>query len=160
MNYIRAFSRALSKFLKICYGLLEFSENLFYRTPLDVLYVLEALVLSNWGFFLGIFLFKESSGKTRTFILTFMIRRNSTTAFHHVFMITFYALTLQKLFLLTKLKNLISLKWHTFNIKHYVNKTYLHIKVFLLGSFDFLNKKTTVPEKKTISRSLLKNLIL
>ena len=48
-------------------------------------------------FFLGIFLFL-SLQKTRTFILTFMMRGNSIIAFHYVFMITFYAVTLQKLF--------------------------------------------------------------
>ena len=34
-----------------------------------------------------------------------MIRENPTTAFHHVFMITLYALTLQKHSLLTKFKD-------------------------------------------------------
>ena len=48
-------------------------------------------------FFLGIFLF-SSLQKTRTFILTSMMRGNSIIAFYYVFMITFYAVTLQKLF--------------------------------------------------------------
>ena len=48
-------------------------------------------------FFLGIFLFL-SLQKTRTFILTSMMRGNSIIAFYYVFMITFYAVTLQKLF--------------------------------------------------------------
>ena len=49
-------------------------------------------------FLLGIFLFKESPKETHTFILTSMRRGNSIIAFHHVFIITFYAATLQKLF--------------------------------------------------------------
>ena len=36
--------------------------------------------------------------KKHTFILTSMMTENSVMAFHHVFMITFYAFTLQKLF--------------------------------------------------------------
>ena len=48
-------------------------------------------------FLLGIFLFKESSKKTHTFVLTSMRRGNSIIDFH-VFIITFYAVTLQKLF--------------------------------------------------------------
>ena len=49
-------------------------------------------------FFLGIFLFL-SLQKTRTFfILTSMMRGDSIIAFHYVLMITFYAVTLQKLF--------------------------------------------------------------
>ena len=75
----------------------------FQRTSLDGLYVLEALVLSNRAFFfLGILLFKELSEKTHTFILTSMKRKNPTIAFHHVFVITLYALTLQKLFFIDK----------------------------------------------------------
>ena len=68
-----------------------------------------------------------------------MIRRNFTIAFHHVFMITFYAVTLQKPFFTDRIKeSLISLKPNTFNIKHYIHKSYLHIKVFFfLGSFEF-----------------------
>ena len=53
-------------------------------------------------FFLGVFLFKASPKKVRTFILTSMTRGNSIIAFHHVFMITFYAVTLQKLFFTDK----------------------------------------------------------
>ena len=49
-------------------------------------------------FFLGMFVFKKSPKKTRTFILTSMMRGNSIIAFHHVFMLTFYAATLQKIF--------------------------------------------------------------
>ena len=49
-------------------------------------------------FLLRIFLFKESPKKTHTFILTSMRRGNFIIAFHHVFIITFYAVTLQKLF--------------------------------------------------------------
>ena len=72
------------------------------------LYVLEALGFQNtskWDalfikqpsyFLLGIFLFKESSKKyTPSFSLP---RGNSIIDFHHVFIITFYAVTLQKLF--------------------------------------------------------------
>ena len=92
-----------------------------FRTPILgntswwlLLYVLEVLVFQNTSkwmlsslsnrviFFLGIFLFKESPKKTRTFILTSMMRRNSVIAFHHVFMITFYAVTLQALFFTDK----------------------------------------------------------
>ena len=53
-----------------------------------------------------------------------MMRGNSIIAFHHVFMISFYAVTLQKLFFTDE-----TLKRHTFNFKHYVRKTYLHQKV-------------------------------
>ena len=48
-------------------------------------------------FFLGMFLVKESRRKTRTFIPTFMMRGNSIIAFHHVFIVNFYAVTFQKL---------------------------------------------------------------
>ena len=78
-----------------------------------------------------------------------MIRRNSTIAFHHDLMISFYAVTLQKKFLLTELKNLISLKRHTFYIKYYIHKTYLHKSFFFPSSFEFSsNKETKVLEKK------------
>ena len=45
IDSIRSFSRILSKFYIIHYDLLEFSEHLFYRTPLE--FVLEALVFQN-----------------------------------------------------------------------------------------------------------------
>ena len=48
------------------------------------------------------FFFKESPKETRTIILTFMMKKNSIIAFHHVFMITFYVDTLQKLFFTDK----------------------------------------------------------
>ena len=35
MNYVSGFSKILSKFYTICYGLFEFSKHLCYRTPLD-----------------------------------------------------------------------------------------------------------------------------
>ena len=40
--------------------------------------------------------------KTRTFILISMMNENSIIAFRHVFMVTFYADTLQKLFFTNK----------------------------------------------------------
>ena len=63
---------------------------------------LDALLSNRAVFLLGIFLFKESPKKTRTFILTSMMRGNSIIAFHHVFIITFNVVTLQKLFLTDK----------------------------------------------------------
>ena len=47
-------------------------------------------------------IFKESVKKTSTFILIYTIKENSVIAFHHVFMVTFYAYTLQKLFFTDK----------------------------------------------------------
>ena len=57
------------------------------------------------NFFLEKFLFKESSKRARSFILTSMMKENSSIVFHHVFLITFHADTLQNLSLLMKLKN-------------------------------------------------------
>ena len=48
-------------------------------------------------FFLGIFLVKESPKKSGTFTITSTIKKNSIIAFHHVFIITFYVVTLQEL---------------------------------------------------------------
>ena len=56
------------------------------------------LIKQPYYFFLEIFLFKESPKKTRTLILTSMMKENVIIFFHHVFMVTFYADTLQKLF--------------------------------------------------------------
>ena len=71
---------AFIPFRSIC-----FSEHL----KVDALFIKQLI-------FLGILLFKAQ--KTRTFILTSMMRGNSIIAFHHVFMITFYDVTLQKIF--------------------------------------------------------------
>ena len=62
-------------------------------------------IVQPYSFFLKKFLFKESSKRARSFILTSKVKENSSIAFHHVFMITFYADTLQNLSLLTKLKD-------------------------------------------------------
>ena len=77
----------------ICFGRTCFSEHLKVTTAFFI-------KQSYYLFFLEIFLFKELPKKTRTFILTSMIKENSIIAFHHVFMVTFYAGTLQKLFLI------------------------------------------------------------
>ena len=50
-------------------------------------------------FFLEYFILKNRRKKTRTFILTSMMRGNYIIAFHHDFMLTFYDVTLQKLFI-------------------------------------------------------------
>ena len=122
--------------------------------------ILEALIFQNTStwmlssisnraiFFSEYFYLKNHQKKTRTFILTSMMRGNSIIAFHLVFIITFYAVNLQKLFLLI----LISLKRHTFNIKHYTHKIYLHKRFILV-----YRRKT---KKQNISKSLLRNLIL
>ena len=49
-------------------------------------------------FFSRYIFFKESPKETRTFILTLMMKENSIFAFHHVFMVIFYADTLERLF--------------------------------------------------------------
>ena len=54
-------------------------------------------IVQRYSFFLKKFLFKESSKRARSFILTSKVKENSSIAFHHVFMITFYADTLPKL---------------------------------------------------------------
>ena len=57
-------------------------------------------------------------------------------------MITFYAVTLQKLFFTDETwKFLISLKRHTFNFKHYVHKTYLRKRFILVYIRITKNKK-------------------
>ena len=114
MDSISGFSRTLTKFYIIHYNLLGFSEHLLYRTPLDgCFYTFWKHVffrtpqsgccflhfLNRVIFFLVKYLFKESPKKRRTFILTSMMKENSIIAFHHVFMVAFYAVTLQKLFL-------------------------------------------------------------
>ena len=68
--FIRSRSTCFSEYLKV--------DALFIKQP-------------NY-FFLGIFLLQKSPQKTHTFILT------SINAFHHAFVITFYAVALQKLF--------------------------------------------------------------
>ena len=75
-----------------------------------LLYVLEALLFQNTSkwllvsslskraiFFLETFLFREPPKKTSAFSLTSMMTENSSITFHHVFMVTFYVDTLQKL---------------------------------------------------------------
>ena len=57
--------------------------------------------LSNQAIFSLKYFYLKKHRKTRTFIVTSMMRENSIMAFHHVFLITFYAVTLQAL-----LKNL------------------------------------------------------
>ena len=105
-------------------------------------------------FFLEYFILKNHRKKTRTFILTSMMRGNYIIAFHHDFMLTFYDVTLQKLFFTDEpLKILIFLKQHTFNFKHYLHKTCFHRR-FILFYIQITKSK------KNISRRLLKNLIL
>ena len=76
-------------------------------------------------------------------------------------MITFYAVTLQKPFFTDRIK-----KFDLFKATHFqtlnIHKTYLHIKVFFLGSIELssIRIKQLQYLKKTILRSLLKNLIL
>ena len=73
-----------------------------------------------------------------------MRRGNSIIGFHHVFVVTFYAVTLQKLFFTGETKILISLKRY---FQHYIHRTYLHKKAHLgLHS----NNQTTLLKTKTI----------
>ena len=95
MNCIRGFSRALPKFYTTHYKLFEFSEYLFQETPNDGCKVDALFIKQPRSVFLGMFLFKELPQKKHTFILTSMKRGNSIIAFHHVFIITFYAVSLQ-----------------------------------------------------------------
>ena len=85
-------------------------------------------------FLLGIFLFKESPKETHTFILTSIRTGNSIIAFHHVFIITFYAVTLQKLFL-RNIKILIFFK-ETLST---LNITYI-TRIYIKSSFGFTFK--------------------
>ena len=52
----------------------------------------------------------------------------------------------------------IELKRNTVNVKHYLHKNYLH-KKFILAILTYI-RIMTLPKKKAISRSLLKNLVL
>ena len=112
MDSIRGSSRILSKFHTIHYDLLEFSEHLFQRTPLDgcfytiwkhlffrtprsgccfLHYVTQLFFFSR-----NIFI-QRITQKTRTFIFTSMMKENFIIAFHQVLMVTFYVDTFQKL---------------------------------------------------------------
>ena len=93
MNSFRCFSRILSKFYKIRYGLFEFSEHLFSCWWL-LLYILEALFfktpqsgcLLHWTtvlfFSWNIFILRIIQ-KTHTFILSFYL--HDEREFHHCF---------------------------------------------------------------------------
>ena len=115
MGSIRGFSRILSKFLYNLLRLVRTSpilENTYFEEHLLMAAFIRFGSICFSGhfkvaaaffikqpcyFFLEKILFKESPQKTRTFILTFNMKENSIIAFH-VFMVTFYAYTLQKPF--------------------------------------------------------------
>ena len=123
MDSIKGFSKILSKFHAI-HTTCDNFQNIYFREYLlltafirfrstsfsEHLKVAAAFFIKQpCNFFLEKFLFKESSKRARSFILTSMMKENSSIAFHHVFLITFYADTLQNLSLLMSLKILISL---------------------------------------------------
>ena len=71
--------------------------------------------------------FKESPEKTSAFFLTFMVRRNSTIAIHHVLVITFYAVTLQKPFFTDRIK-----KFDFFKATHFQTLNIIYIKLIYI----------------------------
>ena len=97
MNSISGFSRTLSKFYTIRYGLFEF-QNTYFRKHLWVVAFIrfrstcfseqlnvDTLFIEQPSYFLlGIFSFKESPKKTRALILTSMMKGNS--CFLHYFL--------------------------------------------------------------------------
>ena len=111
MNSIRGFSRTLLNLMQSVMACLNFRKTYFRKHLLLAAFIrskstcfskhtkVDALFIKQTSYFLlVIFLFKELPKKKHTFILTSMERGNSIIAFHHIFIITFYAVTLQKLF--------------------------------------------------------------
>ena len=82
-----------------------------------------------------------------------MMKENSIIAFHYVFMITFYADTLQNISLSRKLKDF------DFDFDTLSTLNIIYIKVILLKRFFGLHSNNETTKKKTIARSLLKNLV-